>query len=94
MSESASCCVCRQCRKEIKTQLFRSIPCNKEFHPSCHKLHKVYNEDNELINCDEKYEVVTMKENKSDELNTVKKRTQSQMDEGQQGGSSMEKKID
>lgn len=73
--------MCKQCRKEIKTQLFKCIPYDKEFHPSCHKLHKVYNADNELINCTGKYEVFTIKENKSGESNLSMKRTLSQTEE-------------
>lgn len=94
MSEWASHCICKQCKKEIKTQLFRCIPCNKELHPSCYKLHKVYNEENELVNCNGKYEISTIKDNKSGESNSVTKSLLSQTGECQQGGSSMEKKID
>lgn len=94
MSESASCYICKQCRKEIKTQLFRCTPCDKEFHPSCHKLHKVYNADNELINCNGKYEVFTIRDIKSGESSSAMKRTLSMTEESQQGGSGMEKKID
>lgn len=93
MSEAANYCICRQCRKEIKTQLFKCVPCDKEFHPSCHKLHKVYNMDNELMNCNGKYEILTIKDKKSDESSVTMKRTLS-TDESQQGGTSMEKKID
>lgn len=70
------------------------MPCNKEFHPSCHKLHKVYCAENEFINCIGKYEILTIKNNKSDESSSVMKRTLSQTEESQQGRLSMEKKID
>lgn len=94
MSDSANYCMCKQCKKEFKTQLIRCLPCNKEFHPSCHKLHKVYCAENEFINCIGKYEILTIKDNKSDESSSVMKRTLSQTEESQQGGLSMEKKID
>lgn len=94
MSESASCRICKQCRKEIKTQLIKCTPCDKEFHPSCHKLHKVYSADNELINCNGKHEVFTIRDNKSGESSSAMKRTLSLTEESQQGGSSIERKID
>lgn len=94
MSESASYPICRQCKKEIKTQLYKCVPCDKEFHRSCHKLHKVYNTDNELINCNGKYETFAIKDNKSVESDSAMKRTVSQTDESLQGGISMEKKLD
>lgn len=58
---SATPVFCRQCRKDIKTQAIRCIPCDKIFHPGCHKLHKVYNEDNELIPCTGKTEVIIIR---------------------------------
>lgn len=94
MSELVSYCICKQCKKEIKTQLFKCIPCDKEFHPSCHKLHKVYNAENELVICNGKYEILTIKENKSGETGPTIERTLSQTDVSQQGGVSMDKKID
>lgn len=94
MSDSANYCMCEQCKKEFKTQLIRCLPCNKEFHPSYHKLHKVYCAENELTNCIGKYEILTIKDNKSYESSSVMKRTLSQTEESQQGGLSMEKKID
>lgn len=94
MSESGSNCICRQCRKEIKTQMIKCIPCDKEFHPSCHKLHKVYNVTNELINCPGKWEIFTIKVNNSGETSSAKERTMSHTEENQEGGSSMETKID
>jgi len=42
---------CRQCRKEIKTEAYKCIPCEKIFHPSCVKLHKVQNREKETISC-------------------------------------------
>ena len=59
--------MCKQSRKEIQTQLYNCIPCDKEFRSSCQNLHKVYNADYELINCNRKYEVFTAKDNKSGE---------------------------
>lgn len=47
---------CRQCRKDIKTEIHRCVRCDKVFHPSCVKIHKVYNEVNELVPCDGKLE--------------------------------------
>lgn len=51
------------CRKEIKTQIIKCITCDKIFHPSCHKLHKVCNAENELVTCSGKYEIFTVKGN-------------------------------
>lgn len=93
MSDSANCCICKQCKKEIKTQLIRCLPCDNGFHPSCHKLHKMYSAENELVNCNGKYEILTIKD-KSGKYVLTMKRTLSQTDESQQEGSSMEKKID
>ena len=42
---------CRQCRKNIKTEAWKCVPCDKLFHPSCIKLYKVYNTANELVPC-------------------------------------------
>jgi len=43
--------ICRQCRKDIKTEVHRCVPCDKLFHPSCVKLHKIYNAADELVPC-------------------------------------------
>jgi len=48
---------CRQCRKEIKTEIHKYIPCEKVFHPNCVKLHKVCNTRKKLISCKVKVEV-------------------------------------
>ena len=48
--------ICKQCRKEVKTEALKCIPCEKIFHPGCIKLHKVYNSSNELIPCKGKIE--------------------------------------
>ncbi|KMQ84369.1 hypothetical protein RF55_17881 [Lasius niger] len=53
--------ICKQCEKEIKTETWRCVPCDRLFHPSCHKLHKVYNSGNELIPCKGKTEIVAVK---------------------------------
>ena len=53
--------ICKQCRKEIKTDIIVCLPCDKGFHPSCHKQHKTYNSANELILCKGKFETVTQK---------------------------------
>lgn len=52
---------CRQCRKDIKTEACRCVRCDKVFHPSCMKLHRVYNTDNELVPCDGKMEKYLVK---------------------------------
>src|SRR5436190_1106120 len=49
---------CRQCKKDIKTETWRCVPCDKLFHPSCIKMHKVYNSSNELIPCKGKMEKI------------------------------------
>lgn len=59
--------ICRQCRKEIKTEAYKCIPCEKFFHPSCCKLHKVYNKVDELIPCNGKVEKYTVKNNNEEE---------------------------
>lgn len=53
--------ICRQCRKDIKTEIIMCVPCDKGFHPSCHKLHKIYNAYNELVPCKGKIEIFTLK---------------------------------
>ncbi|XP_077279098.1 uncharacterized protein LOC143906728 [Temnothorax americanus] len=85
--------ICRHCRKEIKTQLVKCIPCDKVFHPSCHKLHKVYDSANELVSCHGKYEIFTIKNTHSEEASSVKERRPSNTEDNQ-AGSSMETKID
>jgi len=52
---------CRQCRKEIKTETYRCVTSMENFHPSCHKLHKVYNSAKELVPCTSKVEIFTAK---------------------------------
>jgi len=81
--------VCRQCKKEIKTQAWKCVPCVKLFHPSCEKIHKVYNSLSELILCKGKIEIV--------QVNVAKdssKELQSSFERGQASGSTMDKKID
>jgi len=53
--------LCRQCRKDINTELIVCIPCDKSFHPSCHKQHKTYNSYSELVPCKGKFEIFTQK---------------------------------
>jgi len=53
--------ICRQCKKDIKTEVIVCIPCDKGFHPSCYKLHKIYNSSNELVPCKGKSETYTLK---------------------------------
>jgi len=52
---------CRQCRKEIKTETYKCVTSMENFHPSCHKLHKVYNSAKELVPCTSKVEIFTAK---------------------------------
>ena len=85
--------ICRQCRKEIKTQLVKCIPCDKIFHPSCHKIHKVYDSANELVSCPGKYEIFTIKNTHTGETSSVKERKSSNTEDNQVG-SSMDNKID
>lgn len=53
--------VCRQCNKEVKTEVHYCMPCDKFFHPGCSKLHRVYNKANELIPCGGKIEKYMVK---------------------------------
>ena len=53
--------ICRQCRKDIKTDIIVCVPCDKGFHPSCHKQHRTYNAANELVPCRGKFEIFTQK---------------------------------
>lgn len=87
--------ICRQCRKEIKTQQTRCIPCEKIFHPSCHKLHKVYNKANELITCPGKIEIITAKgaNNNKGEGSATREHKSSYVEENKTDGH-MESKID
>lgn len=82
--------ICKQCRKEIRTQFIKCIPCEKIFHPSCHKLHKVYNSVNEPVTCSGKYEIFTIRCNNTGEESSVKQRKSSNIEEGP----NMESKID
>lgn len=52
--------ICRQCKKEVKTELFKCINCNKFYHPSCCKQYRVHNRANELVPCDGKIEKYTV----------------------------------
>src|SRR5436190_24334187 len=61
MDVSKSQSHCKHCRKESKTEAYRCIPCDKLYHPSCLKLHKVYNTLNELIPCKGKSEILIIK---------------------------------
>lgn len=60
MKMSARSVPCRQCKKDIKTEVHRCMQCDKQFHPSCIRLHKVYNQNNELILCKGKAEVLVV----------------------------------
>lgn len=53
--------VCRQCRKEVKTEVYRCLPCDRCFHPSCYRQHKVHNASNELVPCKGKMETYIIK---------------------------------
>lgn len=66
--------ICRQCRKDIKTEIIVCVPCDKGFHPSCHKLHKIYNAANELVPCKGKMEIFTIKGGSIEGGNGDKKR--------------------
>lgn len=86
--------VCRQCKKEIKTQLINCITCDKVFHPSCHKLHKVYNSERELITCPGRWEILTIKGTASGEGAAAKGCEAMSVDESHVERTSMESKID
>lgn len=88
--------ICRQCRKEIKTEAWRCIPCEKLFHPGCHKLHKIYNPSNELVLCNGKTEIITVKVTKEDSTGSDSCKEQKLFgDEGSRIlGSSTDNKID
>ena len=58
--------ICRQCKKEIITNVVKCVPCEKLFHPSCIKLHKVYNKDNEIVPCTGKTETFVLKSSASE----------------------------
>lgn len=62
---------CRQCRKEIKTDVCVCVSCDKAFHPSCHKQHKVYNTANELVPCKGNAEVFSVKGGSSESVDTA-----------------------
>lgn len=81
--------VCRQCKKEIKTEAWKCVPCVKLFHPSCQKIHKVYNSQSELIPCKGKIEIIQVNVTKDSS-----KELQSSFEGSQVPGSSMDKKID
>lgn len=86
--KSQALTICRHCRKDIKTEAWKCVPCEKLFHPSCHKLHKVYNAFNELIPCKGKSEVFTVsvaKDNSKEVSNN---------ESGQLYGNNMSGKID
>lgn len=52
--------ICRQCRKDIKTEIIVFVSCDKGFHPSCHKQHKIYSALNELVPCKGKIEIFSI----------------------------------
>lgn len=66
--------MCRQCRKDIKTEIIMCVPCEKGFHPSCHKQHKIYNAYNELVPCKGKMEIFTVKDGSIEGGNGDRKR--------------------
>ena len=62
--------ICRQCKKDIITNVVKCVPCEKLFHPSCIKLHKIYNKDNELEQCKGKTETFVLASGSSRERKT------------------------
>ncbi|CAK9822952.1 hypothetical protein ANTRET_LOCUS1382 [Anthophora retusa] len=86
--------ICRQCRREIESQIIECTSCNKLFHPSCHKLHKVYNSANELVICFGKCEIITIKCTNTGEGISVKQRKLSNIEDNQVQGIIMEMTID
>lgn len=64
--------ICRQCRKDIKTEIYVCLQCDKGFHPSCHKQHRIY-VYNELVPCKGKIEIFTIKGGFIEEGNSVKR---------------------
>lgn len=43
--------ICKQCKKEIVKSVFECQLCNKQFHQSCARTHKIYNGRKELVKC-------------------------------------------
>jgi len=88
--------VCRQCRKEIKAEVVKCVPCDKLFHPGCAKLHKAYNKEDELVLCKGKTEVFTLKSSASDSGSggSSGERKIADAEGGRASGSTMDSKID
>lgn len=58
---------CAQCRKVIKSVIHECRTCIKTFHPSCAKLHKVFNEKNQLIICRGQIEIIAIPTSSTEE---------------------------
>lgn len=88
--------ICQQCKKDIKTEIHKCVPCDKLFHLSCMKLHKKY-EGTELIPYKGKTEVFTIKSstNESDGAGEKdRERKTSSSEGGRVSGSTMDSKIE
>lgn len=56
-----------QCRKVVKSVIHEYKTCIKTFHPSCAKLHKVFNEKNQLIICRGQAEIIAIPTSSNEE---------------------------
>lgn len=88
---------CQRCKKEIKTEAQKYVQCEKMFHPSCVKIHKVYNSTNELIPCKGKIEVFAVKASESESGKTSgnsRERKISNIEGGRAAGSNIDSRIE
>jgi len=90
--------ICRQCRKDIKTEVHKCVPCDKLFHPSCVKLHKIYNTANELVPCKGKTEIYVTKSSVNENISVAggssRERKVSSTEDNRTSGRTMEDKIE
>lgn len=57
--------ICRTCRKKIKLEVIKCIPCAKIFHPGCVQMHKVYNRNKEITCTGDREAIKRTKESNS-----------------------------
>jgi len=69
------------------------VPCDKSFHPSCHKQHKIYNSANELVPCKGKYEIYQQKSGSAAEVSGEGDKKRGSVDAGASGSPAVSRAV-
>lgn len=59
---------CYECKKLVHNDVVKCLPCKKNFHPGCVQKHRIWNKDNDLVNCTGKKNIKRNKEKEKGEI--------------------------